>query len=65
MELPPGMSETDLIGIPTRHREDAVQEAWLAHLQGQDPVKAARNYKDRETFHERREPSFSSLGMKP
>ena len=44
MVYPPGMDAADFAGITVRHREDAVQEAWVAHLEGVDPRAAAKEY---------------------
>ena len=41
--------------VPERHREDAIQEAWAAHLCGDCPIKAVGRFKKREMRRERRE----------
>lgn len=46
--------KSELAQVPKRHRDDAVQEAWLAHLEGRDSVKAIAAYRMRELRHERR-----------
>jgi len=46
---------------PEAHRSDALQEAWLAHLEGRDPVKAVVCYRVSELRHERHETPFSQL----
>ena len=65
IEFPPGMTEADLLLVPLRHREDALQEAWLAHLEGRNPRLAARAYGKRERAHEQRHPAFTDLGLPP
>jgi hypothetical protein len=35
-------------------KEDALQEAWLAHLEGRDPARAVNTYAQRERRHRRR-----------
>lgn len=51
--LPPGLSPKSLIKVPQCHREDAVQEAWVAHLEGTDPAAAIRRYVWREIANKR------------
>ena len=58
MEYPPGTSEADFASIPRRHRDDAIQEAWLSQLQGESPVLGARAYVKREIRHERKQPTI-------
>ena len=60
---PPGTNEQTFAEIPLRHREDAVQEAWVAHLEGRDPLLGARAYLKREMRHEYEKPNFTSLGL--
>ena len=40
---------------PGVDREDAVQEAWLAALEGRNPARAVNTYSQRERRHRRRE----------
>jgi hypothetical protein len=40
---------------PTVDREDAAQEAWLAHLQGRNPARAVNTFAQRERRHRRRQ----------
>jgi hypothetical protein len=47
--------------VPSRFREDALQEAWVAHLEGRSAIAAMHNYTKRERKHERREVPFSQL----
>jgi hypothetical protein len=42
--------------VPKRMREDALQEAWVAHLSGESPTRALQNYQQRERRHEKRQP---------
>lgn len=48
---------SELLLVPARHREDAIQEAWVAHLEGRDVIQAVKSFGVREHRHERREPS--------
>ena len=52
--LPPELDTRKLNRIPRRHRGDALQEAWLAHLSGHRPTAAAGAYACREARLERR-----------
>ena len=52
---PPGTDAETFQRIPLRRREDAIQEAWLAHLEGRDPVAAANAFNVRERLHEHRQ----------
>ena len=52
--LPPGTTKKTFELIPARHREDAIQEAWLAYLQGKRPKRAAEKYAINELRRERR-----------
>ena len=58
---PPGLTTADILAVPPRHREDALQEAWLAHLEGRDPALAAHRYKMQELRHEKRQACESQL----
>jgi hypothetical protein len=49
---------------PGVDREDALQEAWLAALEGRDPARAVNTYAQRERRHRRREPALGSDGMR-
>lgn len=35
-------------------KEDALQEAWLAHLEGRNPARAVNTFAQRERRHRRR-----------
>jgi hypothetical protein len=67
MDYPPGTGEDDFRKIPKGFREDAIQEAWVAHLgelrqaelEGREPrpgvaLAAARTYASRERRFEKR-----------
>lgn len=47
--IPPSVDKerwaTELKLVPRRMRDDAIQEAWVAHLEGRDPVKALIAFK--------------------
>lgn len=64
-ELPPIADperlQLALMRVPARHREDAVQEAWLAHLEGRNVLSAVRVYARGEKLHELREVPHSQL----
>jgi hypothetical protein len=40
---------------PTVDREDAAQEAWLAHLEGRSPARAVNTFSQRERRHRKRQ----------
>ena len=40
--------------VPHPHREDAIQEAWLAFLSGRDPARAVNTFSRRERRLRRR-----------
>jgi hypothetical protein len=44
----------ELSTISKRHRDDAVQEAWVAHLEGRNPIQAMSTWSWREKRRERR-----------
>ena len=52
MVLPPiknaNALRIELSRCPARFREDAIQEAWAAHLSGDDPVAAAGRFRKNE-----------------
>ena len=50
-----------LSATPERHREDAIQEAWVAYLEGRDAARAANRYQMNELRYERRHIPFSQL----
>ena len=61
MELPPNLPERYIHKVAKRHREDAIQEAWVAYLQGQDPINAIWRYAKQEYRHERRQIDISQV----
>jgi hypothetical protein len=40
--------------VATWDKEDALQEAWLAHLEGRNPARAVNTFARRERRHRRR-----------
>lgn len=46
--------KAELEQVPARHRDDAIQESWIAHLEGRDPIQAINTYCKNELRHERR-----------
>jgi hypothetical protein len=46
--------KAELSTIPVRHRDDAVQEAWVAHLEGRDPLQAMHTWSLKEKRAEKR-----------
>ncbi len=56
LELPPTPARAKLAKeialVPSRHREDAVQEAWLAHLSGECPLAAVYRFRNREAKYD-------------
>ena len=59
--LPPSLAAGSVALLPHWCREDAVQEAWVAHLSGQDAGQAARAYVRRARRREMRATCFSQL----
>ena len=57
--LPPGLQKQTIERIPADLREDAIQEAWLAHLEGKNPGWAVRRYVRREAQYRRTHTSLS------
>lgn len=49
---------------PGMDREDAVQEAWLAALEGRNPARAVNTFAQRERRHRRREPAIACEAMR-
>ena len=49
---------------PGMDREDAMQEAWLAALEGRNPARAVNTFAQRERRHRRREPAMSCEAMR-
>lgn len=61
---PPGLSAGTLTRIPRDMRDDALQEAWLAQLEGREVDVAVWSFLKREERLARREKPFSQLSMK-
>jgi hypothetical protein len=63
--LPPASSDQrlalELRLTPRDDREDAVQEAWVAHLEGRNPARAVATYAQRERRHRVRQPAIGSV----
>jgi hypothetical protein len=59
--LPPTLEGTTILRIPRHLHDDAVQEAWAAHLAGLDPNLAVWSFLDRSRRAERRCVCFSQL----
>jgi hypothetical protein len=57
-QIPPSVSKAvfkaELAQIPLRHRDDAVQEAWLVHLEGGDATAAMKRWSRQERRREKR-----------
>ena len=60
--LPPGVRPAVLAGVPKQYRREAVQEAWVAHLEGDDPERRVWRWFRRLRRHEARFTCFSQLG---
>lgn len=58
---PPTLAGTTAVRVPFRWREDAMQEAWLAYLEGRDANAAVWAYVTRVRRRETRCPCFSQL----
>ena len=56
----PDKLDLELRLCPSRDREDALQEAWLAALEGRNPARAVNTFAQRERRHRRRE---AALGV--
>ena len=58
VELPPVSDPTRLrleLRLTPRHlKQDAVQEAWVAYLEGRDPARAVNTFGVRERRHAKR-----------
>jgi len=59
--LPPSMDDRTLMRIPSRYRDDAAQEAWLAYLAHRNPNTAAAAYMNRCRRREARWRCFTDL----
>ena len=56
----PDKLDLELRLCPSRDREDALQEAWLAALEGRNPARAVNTFAQRERRHRKRE---AALGV--
>jgi hypothetical protein len=52
--------ELELKMVPGRHRDDAVQEVWLSHLEGRDPVATIRTFASSQYRHDTSHVSIES-----
>jgi len=59
--LPTPSCEQALRLVPLRHRDDAIQEAWVAHLEKRDPVQAINTYVVRELRYEEMHVTLTDL----
>lgn len=66
--LPPianqGELEEAIQAYPKWLHEDCVQESWVAHLEGKDPVEVIREFANHEKYRRRREISETDLTQK-
>ena len=62
--LPPSLRRGTIGRIPRHLLDDAAQEAWAAHLAGQDANAAVWKYLKRTARHEARVVCFSQLDPK-
>ena len=46
--------KTEIRLIPETLKQDAIQEAWLAHLGDKCPIKAVKRYAEQERRHNQR-----------
>jgi hypothetical protein len=61
----PDKLDLELRLCPAHDREDALQEAWLAALEGRNPARAVNTYAQRERRHRRREAALGVEGLRP
>ncbi len=62
--LPPSMRCGTIDRIPRQLMDEAAQEAWAAHLAGEDATVAVWNYVKQTARHEARVICFSQLDPK-
>lgn len=53
--------ESALALVPERHQEDAAQEAWVAYLENDCPIRALKRYVMAERRYEKRQVPLSQL----
>lgn len=46
--------EREVFLVPLRRRLDAIQESWVAHLSGKNPISAVKVFNRRESKFEKR-----------
>jgi hypothetical protein len=61
----PDKLDLELRLCPSRDREDALQEAWLAALEGRNPARAVNTFAQRERRHRKRESVCDRLPVRP
>jgi hypothetical protein len=61
----PEVLSAALSRVPVGLREDAIQEAWVAHLEGGDPLDAIQRFDTRERRHKKRFVPVSQLDINP
>ncbi|TVQ33891.1 MAG: hypothetical protein EA376_01265 [Phycisphaeraceae bacterium] len=57
----PGKVALEMRFVRPGDREDAAQEAWLAHLEGRDAARAVSAFRHRERRHRLRETAAGEL----
>jgi hypothetical protein len=61
----PDKLDLELRLCPLRDREDALQEAWLAALEGRNPARAVNTFAQRERRYRKRETVFDCVPVRP
>ena len=59
--FPPGTTAKTFERIPARYRDDAIQEAWVAHCEGKRPLPAIKRFLRAEHKHDRHNQSLDSI----
>ncbi len=49
--LPPNCPKSALSRVKPQDRDDAIQEAWVAYLEGKNPAKAIEKYRKAEAYY--------------
>lgn len=52
----------NILNIPMKLRDDAVQEGWLAHLEGRSVMGHLKSWYEREKKHQKKHVLFSEMG---
>ena len=64
-QLPPTADQSHLSRelqlVRTPDKDDALQEAWVAHLEGRNPARAVSTFAQRELRRRHREVAMSNL----